>query len=85
MEIYVYDTYVKARDNHTMHFDVITEKRDSDKAVEFAKKWLVSVGEKDVIVTLAECQFCHSQNSIGPVEQSIKRKGFFIQKMEGCL
>ncbi|GFN42065.1 MAG: hypothetical protein YK1312THETA_2260009, partial [Marine Group I thaumarchaeote] len=24
MEIHVYDTYVKANDGHTMHFDVIT-------------------------------------------------------------
>jgi hypothetical protein len=24
MEIHVYDTYVKAADGHTMHFDVIT-------------------------------------------------------------
>ncbi|MEK0328026.1 MAG: DUF2024 family protein, partial [Nitrosopumilus sp.] len=27
MEIHVYDTYVKAADGHTMHFDVITKEQ----------------------------------------------------------
>jgi len=27
MDIHVYDTYVKAKDGHTMHFDVITGRR----------------------------------------------------------
>jgi len=31
MEIHVYDTYVKAADGHTMHFDVITGEKDHDK------------------------------------------------------
>ena len=32
MEIHVYDTYVKAADGHTMHFDVITGEKDHPKA-----------------------------------------------------
>ena len=45
MEIHVYDTYVKAADGHTMHFDVITGEKDHDKALTFGKEWLESVGE----------------------------------------
>jgi len=37
MEIHVYDTYVKAADGHTMHFDVITGEKDHPKAIEFGK------------------------------------------------
>ena len=37
MDIHVYDTYVKAKDGHTMHFDVITNVQDHDKAIEYAK------------------------------------------------
>lgn len=37
MDIHVYDTYVKAKDGHTMHFDVITDVQDHDKAIEYAK------------------------------------------------
>ena len=84
MEIHVYDTYVKAKDGHTMHFDVITSKKDHDKAIDYAKKWLSSIGEVEASVTTQECQFCHSQGSTEPVEQAIEQDGFFIQKMEGC-
>lgn len=84
MEIHVYDTYVEAKDGHTMHFDVITNKKDHDKAIEYAKKWLATVGEADAKVTTEECQFCHSQGAPEPVAKAIERDGFFIQKMEGC-
>ena len=40
MEIHVYDTYVKAADGHTMHFDVITGEKDHDKAIAYGKEWL---------------------------------------------
>jgi len=84
MEIHVYDTYVEAKDGHTMHFDVITDVKDHDKAIEYAKKWLNSVGEVTAQVTTEECQFCHSQGAPEPISEAIKKDGFFIQKMEGC-
>ena len=46
MDIHVYDTYVEAKDGHTMHFDVITDVKDHKKAIEYAKQWLKSVGEE---------------------------------------
>ena len=51
MDIHVYDTYVKAKDGHTMHFDVITDKQDHDQAIAFAKEWLATVGEEGATVT----------------------------------
>ena len=33
MDIHVYDTYVKAKDGPIMHFDVITDVQDHDKAI----------------------------------------------------
>ena len=84
MDIHVYDTYVKAKDGHTMHFDVITDVQDHDKAIEYAKQWLETIGEGDAKGTGEECQFCHTQGAPEPVENEIKEKGFFIQKMEGC-
>ena len=32
MTFHVFDTYVKANDGHTIHFDVITDKNDSTTA-----------------------------------------------------
>ena len=84
MDIHVYDTYVKAKDGHTMHFDVITEVQDHDKAIEFAKQWLTTIGEDGAKVTGEECNFCHTQEAPPQVVNEIKEKGFFIQKMEGC-
>ena len=51
MEIHVYDTYVKAADGHTMHFDVITGEKDHDKAITYGKEWLKSIGEENATMT----------------------------------
>ena len=84
MEIHVYDTYVEAKDGHTMHFDVITNEKDHPKAIRYAKEWLKTIGEGDSKVSTEECQFCHSQGAPEPIANEIKMKGYFIQKMEGC-
>ena len=84
MEVYVYDTYVEAKDGRTMHFDVFSGVRDDAKAVEQAKQWLEEIGEGDAVITSKECQFCHSQGAPPQVENEIKEKGFYIYKMENC-
>ena len=84
MQMHVYDTYVKAKDGHTMHFDVFTAVKDDPKAVEYAKQWLASIGEEDSTVTSRECSFCHSQNAPPNVVDAINKDGYFIYKMEGC-
>ena len=84
MDIHVYDTYVKNKNGDTMHFDVITDVKDLEKALEYAKQWLATIGEGDAKVTGEECNFCHTQGAPEPVENEIKEKGYFIQKMEGC-
>ena len=55
-----------------------------NSSIEFAKQWLATVGEDGAKVTGEECRFCHTQGAPEPVENEIKEKGFFIQKMEGC-
>ena len=72
MYIHVYDTYVKAKDGHTMHFDVITDVKELEKALEYAKEWLATIGEGDAKVTGEECNFCHTQGAPEAVENEIK-------------
>jgi len=84
MEIFVFDTYVKAKDGHTMHFDVITGEQDYDKALEYGKEWLKSIDEGEAKMSTNECKFCHSQSAPDAVEVEINTNGYFIQKMEGC-
>ena len=84
MNFHVFDTYVKSNDGNTMHFDVITDKKDSTIAISFAKEWLESIGEKNAKVTTEECKFCHSESVAEDIEIEIMTKGYFIVKMEGC-
>jgi len=84
MEIHVYDTYVKAKDQHTMHFDVFMAERNDEKAIEYAKHWLNSIGEADAVVSSKECRFCHSQSAPADVISSIQQQGYYIYQMEGC-
>ncbi len=80
----MYDTYIKAKDGHTMHFDVVTDKNDTEKAISFAKQWLNSIGEESVKITAEECKFCHTQSVPEDMEIEIMTNGYFISKMEGC-
>jgi len=84
MGFHVFDTYVKSKSGHTMHFDVITDKKDIEKAMSFAKEWLKSIGENNAKVTTEECRFCHTQSVSEEVEIDIMTNGYFIAKMEGC-
>ncbi len=84
MDIHVYDTYVKAKDGRTMHFDVFTAVKDDQKAIESAKEWLTSIGEGEALITSKECNFCHIQSASSNVIEAINKDGYFIYKMEGC-
>ena len=84
MNFHVFDTYVKANDGHTIHFDVITDKNDTTSAISFAKEWLKSIGENNSLVTTKECKFCHSETVSEDIEIEIMTNGYFIVKMEGC-
>ena len=84
MDFHVFDTYVKAKDGHTMHFDVVTDNSDLEKAISYAKEWLATIGEQESQVTSEECRFCHTQSVPEDIEIEIMTSGYFISKMEGC-
>jgi len=84
MNFHVFDTYVKSKEGHTMHFDVITDNNDVEKAISFAKKWLKIINEESSKVTTEECKFCHTQSVPEDVEIEIMTNGYFISKLEGC-
>ena len=84
MDFHVFDTYVKAKDGHTMHFDVVSDKNGTEKAISFAKEWLKTIGEESAMITTNECKFCHTQSVSEDMEIEIMTNGYFIAKMEGC-
>ena len=84
MEFHVFDTYVKSKQGQIMHFDVVTDESDVNKAISFAKEWLSSVGEDDATVSTNECKFCHTESVLDDVEIEIMTNGYFISKLDGC-
>ena len=84
MDFHVFDTYVKAKDGHTMHFDIVTDKSDTKKAISFAKEWLREIGEETAKVSTEECRFCHTQSVPEDMEIEIMTNGYYVQKIDGC-
>lgn len=89
IDVHVFDTYVKANDWHTMHFDVCATTNDEKKAIQYAKDWLNSIGEGKAKVTTKECSYCHTSvrdPSTMPQDRlnDLKTKGHYIIKMMGC-
>ena len=84
MNFHVFDTYVKSKEGHTMHFDVITDNNDVEKAISFAKEWLKIINEESSKVTTEECKFCHTESVSEEIEIEIMTNGYFIVKMDGC-
>lgn len=85
MECAVYDTYVQKKDGKIMHFDVVVADGTShEKAIEYGMQYLQTIGQEGQKITQEECQFCHIQQAPPFVEKSIREKGHWIQKMEGC-
>ena len=81
---HVYDTYAKAANGRIMHFDVILDDQDQDKALKFAKEWLASIGQADAVVTQENCMFCHSTEAPPELRKQIDLQGYGIYKLEGC-
>jgi hypothetical protein len=81
---HVYDTYAKAANGRIMHFDVVLDEQDQDKALLFAKEWLAGIGYADAVVTQENCSFCHSTEAPPELREQINSQGYAIFKLEGC-
>jgi hypothetical protein len=81
---HVYDTYAKAANGRIMHFDVVLDEQDQDKALHYAKEWLASIGHADAVVTQENCAFCHSAEAPPELRQQINIQAYAIMKLEGC-
>ena len=77
--VHVYDTWVKGK-NGKLHFEVMTTRKD--KALTLAKQYLVGIGEPGAVITLKECQFCHTEPlvmfSVEQQRQFREQGGFII-------
>ncbi|MDP3009065.1 MAG: DUF2024 family protein [Methylococcales bacterium] len=83
-ESHVFDTHAKTTKGKIIHFDVILDEQDQQKALEYAQKWLQSIGETDATVTSGNCFFCHSIEASEEMRAQINAQGYAIYKLEGC-
>jgi hypothetical protein len=81
---HVFDTYAKTTEGKTLHFDVILDEQDPQKALEYAQKWLQSIGQANATVTSGNCYFCHSIEASAELKAQIDTQGYAIYKLEGC-
>ncbi|MGR9044100.1 MAG: DUF2024 family protein [Gammaproteobacteria bacterium] len=81
---HVFDTYAKTTKGRIMHFDVVLDTKDQERAMQYARQWLESIGESDAIVNQANCVFCHSAEAPPELRKQIDMQGFAIYKLEGC-
>ncbi|MGZ8191353.1 MAG: DUF2024 family protein [Methylococcaceae bacterium] len=81
---HVFDTYAKTAKGVTMHFDVVLDEQDQQKALNYAKEWLQSIGQHDATVTTENCYFCHSVDASAEMRKQIDEQGYAIYKLEGC-
>ena len=81
---YVFDTYAKTGKGQIMHFDVVPDEQNQQKALNYAKQWLKSIGLEDAAVASENCFFCHSVEAPAELRQQINVQGYAIYKLEGC-
>lgn len=81
---HVFDTYAKTAQGRSLHFNVVLDEENQEKALIYAKDWLASIGLADAVVTPENCYFYHSLEAPDALRADIDRQGYAIYKMEGC-
>ncbi len=76
--VHVFDTRVEGKRGR-LHFDVMTT--DQNQALRLAQQYLAGIGEAEATVTVAECQFCHSEPLVmfsAEQQRQFREQGGFI-------
>jgi hypothetical protein len=81
---YVFDTYAKTAEGRKLHFNVVLDEEDQQKAINYAKHWLTSINLEDAVVAPENCYFYHSVEAPAAMRADIDKQGYAIYKMEGC-
>lgn len=81
---HVYDSYAKTAQGQIMHFDVVIDEKNQEKALNHAKQWLTSIGFEDALIDQHNCSFCHSAKTPPELRSQIDTRGYGIYKLEGC-
>lgn len=81
---YVFDTFAKTDKGRIMHFNVVLDENNQDKAIRHAQHWLLRINQKTATVTPSNCMLYHSLEVPNNIRQDIDKYGYAIFKLEGC-
>jgi len=86
MNIAVWDTYVKRKDDKIMHFDILVPHNITEEQTIFnyGKDYLKTKGFGTGPLTSKECRLCHIEKATEEITLSIEKQGYFIIEMENC-
>lgn len=84
MTVKVFDTHVRTKAGRYLHFDVLIEGNDIEKAKGHARDYLLGKGLADEDISQNQCRFCHVEPGNPLVAQAIKEKGYYILELQGC-
>lgn len=84
MNIQVFDTHVTTSDGRYVHFDVLVQPQDAERACAFAGQFLASRGISADQIRQQSCQFCHSEIGTPDVIAAIQAQQFAIIPLQGC-
>ena len=83
MTIKVFDTHVRTKTGRYLHFDVLIEGNDNEKAPAHARQYLLEKGLTDEDIAQSECRFCHVEPGNPVVAQAISQQGYYILELQG--
>ncbi len=86
MEVAVWDTYLEREGGLIMHFDILVEKKLTNKTTifDFGETYLKGKPFKSGKITAKMCEFCHIESAPPSIIDEIKNKGYAIIEIENC-
>jgi hypothetical protein len=84
MEVAVWDTYVKNKEGHYLHFDIIVPAEMKDPVIiyRYGKQYLDSINESTTDINAEACRFCHIEEPTEEIIMSIRSLGYYILRLE---
>ena len=86
MRVAVWDTYVKRADGKVMHFDILAPSTitNANAIYNYGHQYLSTKPFETQDLTSEECRLCHMETAPEPIEETIRKKGYYIIEMENC-
>ncbi|EOA6616867.1 DUF2024 family protein [Vibrio vulnificus] len=83
MSLHAFDTHTVTRQGKKLHFDVLLNERDGEKAIAAAKAFLAEQQLDVESLSSQDCLFCHTSERFSELDAQVAEKGYAIITLEG--